>query len=785
MTANLSTTGKYLDALPVWARELSEKYYSRSYSLFVLYGNVRDLVSLRGQDSTMFVALDEFLFSALFGQRDLILHYDRGGLSFGNPASQADFRRALEGYDSFHGTTYAQSGVPRTPDAVLNLLDNYLRLRIADGKKIGLVIDFAETIAPAGDVSSMAAEDSNLLVILKRWARNAAFLNADVTICLVSENQIELNQGIVQNPGVSSIAIPLPDYAERLDFIRGQLKDKALPAGSEVSNETLATLGAGLKRMQLQSLISHAVQNQQPLTLKFLSERKRDLIESESGGLLEFVQSRFDLSFVAGNDQAKRKLQDAAAAIRAGNTDVLPMGYVICGPVGTGKTFITTCFAGEVGIPAVTLKNFRSMWQGVTEGNLERVLGLLKAMSPIAVIVDEADAQLGARSSSGDSGVGNRVFAQIAQFMGNTEYRGKVIWFLLTCRPDLLPVDLKRQGRAEEHIALFYPDTPEERLALLRAVQRKVGMKPFPPDVEKFFMERALSLSGADIEAVLVRSHMRSSLQKKTAVDADDLKAALDDFIPPYYPTEIDLQNMVAVLECTSKSLLPKQYRDLDRSEVIRRTNELMALARQSSGGGAGGRSLARRFSPNRYCPNYLFLNHDPIHPERPSCGREWRDRLGLDERRVVPPEGLRIALLTAAIEMQQISPVARAVIRKPLIGIGDATLVKQGQPETGSLAFVGHDRGNQRLIDGRLILPADLKCGRIHIPLHRVSEKMSQQKKSQLSGDRIVDVDFQSVEVAGERIRNISRDHANPVNLLQVLLHSRCVVCKRNRHDG
>ena len=585
MTANSSTTGTYLDALPSWARELSEKYYSRSYSLFVLYGNVRDLVPLRQPDSTTFVALDEFLFSALFGQRDLILHYDRGGLSFGNPASQSDFRRALEGYDSFHGTTYAQGGVPRSPDAVLNLLDNYLRLRIADGKKIGLVIDFAETIAPAGDVSSMSAEDRNSLVILKRWARNAAFLNADVTICLVAENQIELNQGIVQNPGVSSIAIPLPDYTERLDYITAQLKDRPLPAGSEVSNETLATLGAGLKRMQLQSLISHAVQNQQPLTLKFRSERKRDLIESESGGLLEFVQSRFDLSFVAGNDQAKRKLQDAAAAIRAGNTEVLPMGYVICGPVGTGKTFITTCFAGEVGIPAVTLKNFRSMWQGVTEGNLERVLSLLKAMSPIAVIVDEADAQLGDRSSSGDSGVGNRVFAQIAQFMGNTELRGKVIWFLLTCRPDLLPVDLKRQGRAEEHIALFYPDTPEERLALLRAMQRKVGMKAFPADVEKFFLERALSLSGADIEAVLVRSHMRSSLQKKTVVDSDDLKAALDDFIPPYYPTEIDLQNMVAVLECTSKSLLPKQYRDMDRSEVIRRTNELMALSRQSSEG--------------------------------------------------------------------------------------------------------------------------------------------------------------------------------------------------------
>ena len=585
MSTTPTTTGKYLDALPQWARELSEKYYSRSFAMFVLSGNVRDLVPLRMQDEPAFVSLDEFLSRALFGQRHLVLHYDRGGLSFGTPATQSDFRRALEGYDSFHGTSYSQGGLPRNPDAALNLLDNYLRLRIADGKKIGLVIDFAETIAPAGDVSSMSAEDRNSLVILKRWARNTAFLNADVTICLISENQIELNQGIVQHPGVASVPIPLPDYNERLEFIRAHLKSQPLPVGSEVNEETLAKLGAGLKRVQLQGLISHAVENRQPLTLKVLSERKRDLIEAESGGLLEFVQSRFDLSYVAGNDQAKRKLQDAASAIRAGNTDVLPMGYIVCGPVGTGKTFITTCFAGEVGIPAVTLKNFRSMWQGVTEGNLERVLSLLKAMSPIAVIVDEADAQLGDRSNSGDSGVSNRVFAQIAQFMGNTEYRGKVIWFLLTCRPDLLPVDLKRQGRAEEHIALFYPETPEERLALLRAMQRKIGMKSLPAEVEKFFLDRAGSLSGADIEAVLVRSHMRSSLQKKAAIDAQDLEAALEDFIPPYYPTEIDLQNLVAVLECTSKSLLPKRYRDMDRAELIRQANDLLAASRRVSEG--------------------------------------------------------------------------------------------------------------------------------------------------------------------------------------------------------
>ena len=584
MSSPSTNSSAYLDALPPWARELSEKYYSRSYALFVLYGNVRDLVPIRRNGTTDFASLDDFLSQALFGQRDLVLHYDRGGLSFGNSDTQADFRRAVEGYDTFHGSNYAQ-GIPRNPDAVLNLLDNYLRLRIADGKKIALIIDFAETIAPAGDVFGMPAEDRNSLVILKRWARNPDFLNADVTIILISENQIELNQGIVQNPGVSSIAIPLPDEQQRLDFVRWQLKKHPMPAGSEVTDVLLAKLGAGLKRVQLQSLIAHAAQNRQPFTLKFLNECKKDLIEEESGGLLEFVTSRYDLSYVAGNDQAKKKLQDAAAAIHSGNTGVLPMGYVICGPVGTGKTFITTCFAGEVGIPAVTLKNFRSMWQGVTEGNLERVLNLLKAMSPIAVIVDEADAQLGNRSSSGDSGVSNRVFAQIAQFMGNTEYRGKVIWFLLTCRPDLLPVDLKRQGRAEEHIALFYPETVEERRALLRAMQKKAGLQTFSTELEKLFLDNSGTLSGADIEAVLVRAQMRASLRGKTTVEQEDVKGALEDFIPPSYPTEIDLQNIVAVLECTSKSLLPKQWRDADRKELIRRANELLAFTRESGEG--------------------------------------------------------------------------------------------------------------------------------------------------------------------------------------------------------
>ena len=200
------------------------------------------------------------------------------------------------------------------------------------------------------------------------------------------------------------------------------------------------------------------------------------MIESEAGGLLEFIETKFSLKDVAGHTHAKKHLLDAARALQAGKQDVIPMGYLISGPVGTGKTFMIRTFANDIGVPMVMLKNFRSQWQGVTEGNLQKVLKILKAMSPVAVMIDEADAYLGNRSAQGDSGVSSRVFSMLATFMSDTDNRGKIIWFLVTARPDLMPVDFKRQGRAEEHIGLFYPKNLEEKKELLQVMLRKTGI---------------------------------------------------------------------------------------------------------------------------------------------------------------------------------------------------------------------------------------------------------------------------------------------------------------------
>ncbi|MDX1546390.1 MAG: AAA family ATPase, partial [Rhodothermales bacterium] len=251
---------------------------------------------------------------------------------------------------------------------------------------------------------------------------------------------------------------------------------------------------------------------------------------------------------------------------------------LVSGPVGTGKTFLITCFAGEVGVPMVKLKNFRSQWQGQTEANLERILDLLEAMTPVAVMIDEADAMLGDRDASGDSGVSQRVFGQLAAFMSNPAHRGRIVFFLVTARPDLMPIDLKRQGRAEEHLALFYPSTEEERRELLQVMMRKTKVDLPIDEVPDALVNGERTFSGADMEALMTRAKFRAAAGNEARITKEILQEVVDDFIPPTYPMEVELQTLAAVLECTSRDLLPETYRDMDREQIVRRVEELKRL---------------------------------------------------------------------------------------------------------------------------------------------------------------------------------------------------------------
>ena len=159
------------------------------------------------------------------------------------------------------------------------------------------------------------------------------------------------------------------------------------------------------------------------------------------------------------------------------------MGYLIAGRIGTGKTFIVQCWAGELGIPCVVFKNFRDRWVGATESNLEKIFAVLRALGQVVVFVDEADQAAGRREGGdGDSGLSGRVYSMLAKEMSDTRNRGRIIWVFATSRPDLLEVDLKRQGRLDVHIPLFPPETGgrAQRAAARDREEAEVPARPRP-----------------------------------------------------------------------------------------------------------------------------------------------------------------------------------------------------------------------------------------------------------------------------------------------------------------
>jgi SpoVK/Ycf46/Vps4 family AAA+-type ATPase len=233
-----------------------------------------------------------------------------------------------------------------------------------------------------------------------------------------------------------------------------------------------------------------------------------------------------------------------------------------------------------VGLPVVQIKNFRERWVGATEGNLERVFTILKALGQVVVFVDEADQMTGKRDSgTGDSGLSGRVYGMLAAQMSDTNNRGKIIWVFATSRPDLLEVDLKRQGRLDVHIPLFPPGDKASRRELFAAMARKVGLEVAPENLPELPADD--QIGGNEMEGILVRA-LRAYETQPEGEDGEgrrDMPAvvaeAIADFRPSPHRERLELMDLLAVKECTDSRFLPPRFRDLSLAEVNRRIDEL------------------------------------------------------------------------------------------------------------------------------------------------------------------------------------------------------------------
>jgi SpoVK/Ycf46/Vps4 family AAA+-type ATPase len=609
-----------LRQLPAWAEDLRRRYLRGESAMFVLHGNVYDVVLYQRQ----MMGLTEFL-------TDVLLKESKETIAVYNVATGVRFAKRAQTITDLEDLLLA-SEKGRVFAALERLLVGSL--------KTAVIMEYAEAIAPAGDPNFQGDTDRAAIVTLHRWSALPEIERGDNVVLLIAENMSELAPKLISNPKVAVVEVPMPDRAtrkaaamlsdarlterdgERYAEITAGLKAVQIasiltppPAAEEASADReafitgllgggpdaserahkLAALTSDLSRDEIRKLLAPtattpAADERLPTpaerarkeTDRLIARRKREIIERECFGLVEFVEPGHGFEVVGGMEEVKKDLLVIAESIREGRTSRVPMGILFTGPMGTGKTFVAEAFAKECGLTTIKLKNFRSKWVGATEGNLEKILNVIRAIGQVVVIIDEGDRAFGNTDGEGDGGTSSRVIARIKEFMSDTSNRGRILFLVMTNRPDKLDVDLKRAGRLDRKIPFLYVQTAEEVEQVAQALLRKNKIKT---DVDltairEGFSAKLVGYSNADIEAVLLLANDDAAREAggDASVGDEHFLRAASDYFPSRDVELLEYMELLAVFEASSRRLLPAKYATLTPEELDARLRQLRLL---------------------------------------------------------------------------------------------------------------------------------------------------------------------------------------------------------------
>ncbi|MBK1830537.1 ATP-binding protein [Verrucomicrobiaceae bacterium R5-34] len=544
--------------IPHWASEIVSSYESGAAGCFVLHGNVNDRLLVPEKNGARLGSLQEFIMETLLPRFDVVLSYD--------PGQGLRIERGGEVFSQWPSVK-DDMDLPDAPLAAVRVLTHYLKycknLQAvgAESPKVAVLIRQAHLICPAIP-NSHNHELNAMASILRSWAAEMRLQEHGQAAFLISENLNGLHPLVGRSPRVSEVDVPLPETQEMtaaLKILYQRCPNALINFRQDFSRPARRLTGSTLSSVEI--LLLRREHAKKPLEEADLSELKRALVERDCGGLIDFVEPDRNFDGVIGLQGVKEWLRQDIALWKKDDLESMPMGYLFCGPVGTGKTYLVECLAGEAGVPVVTLKNFRDRWVGSTEENLEKIFALLHALGRCIVFIDEADQALGRRASgSGDSGVSSRVYSMMAKEMSDTRNRGKILWVLASSRPDLIEVDLKRPGRIDVKIPLFPCASPEEAWQLLRALCKRRGLE-LPADLAN---ETTLNghmpelLTPGAAEAIAVKARRITITENCSAVEA--LELCLRGYLPPISTAVINAQIQLAVEEASDASFIPKTF---------------------------------------------------------------------------------------------------------------------------------------------------------------------------------------------------------------------------------
>lgn len=552
---------------PAWAGELSQKYLDGVSHAFILHFGVADY-AVPG------VRIKNYL-ARMFSARDIIVFYNRAeGFSFPAPSMREAFISAvgLGGNDARTMQELQLAGLAgeagpnrNDPRTCLTLITRLLR-RQGDGGAVA-IIDYAETLFPE---AAGSPEDRTILTMTMDWGTDPQIIASGNIVILMTRDLEDVHSSLrAASARFESIEIPLPGYEARLEFINWFLADSPIALADGLTVERAANLTSALGLMAVEDILLRA-QREGELTVENIKTRKREIITSEYTDVLEVLDPERSFADIGDLEYVKAFLRRSIIyPVQEVNYNRVPMGVLFTGPAGTGKSIMAEAVAKESGLNCCVLNPAKlfDKYVGGTEQRVHRVFRAITSLAPAIVFVDEIDQSI-SRGESGDSGVSNRFFKAMLEFMSDTSHRGRVVFLAATNRPDMLDAALRRPGRFDKKIPFLVPDR-DGRASIIRVMMRRY-LNIHDPNIPALVLDDTDNWTGAELEAAVVKAVELTQDEEYNPIEA--LTEATRRMIPS--TADIEFMTQIAIRECNDLDLLPPAYRNRSTIQKAREAAE-------------------------------------------------------------------------------------------------------------------------------------------------------------------------------------------------------------------
>jgi hypothetical protein len=573
-TDNNETRPEFLDSL-------SQAYTLRRENIIILTGDVSGL--FYSQQTENYLSLEQTLNSELEDKFNLVRMDIATGISFYDRETEEEVTRICESTDGYYtpaGRIEALKGMidqsKHSPLSALVLLQGmgeaFVRVRRLEPaiKPLCVIFQFAGALFSAGDYSRLSELERQCLISFLSWVSGPLFRESPELFILINSVKSEINTKIIGLPHAEHLEIDLPDIEDRRWFVKyftSQHKKIRFSHGKETFIEDTA----GLALHNIKDLLEVAARTGETLTRQHVVKEVNNILQAQLGDIIRIKYPAHTPKDIVGFKETGEIFTNIFERCEDPETAVAAL--LVSGPNGSGKTFQLEAYASESGRVVVELAGIRGSYFGETDRFFELLRWHIATFGKILILVDEAHTAFGSVHASQTHQTEQRLSGNIIKMMGDPRYFGKVLWGLMTSRPDELDPDIK--SRAPIQVPIFDLEG-DERKAFVR----------------EMFKRKKIKLSDEELNQVLGQSNYYSCrdyrnlvaevmAQKRKTPEITVLDVLSGWQASKSIKRQREFQEMIAALHCSYPNLLPGKFRDIPDEVLMRKVEELKILLHQ------------------------------------------------------------------------------------------------------------------------------------------------------------------------------------------------------------